>query len=482
MGIVKNPQLGDTIDHKFGKAIIRQIQHQGLTNKVKIELADGPLKGQMLTILLSLSDSETTEDISARIAVEPSTLGIVKSRDSKKTRDLHKQRCIESLRFGLVPEEFIEDLTLGFDNIKKWTLSTFPDKNKNSPVVHQVSGHFGDGKSHFMSIIRYLAFNQGYLVGRLSVDGQQVSFSKPGTLLHSLFTSLKGKDLSRSMPLLNVYCKAIQKQYNGPSVAPKGKIDKIHENYNLVRLLERNKLLEDCEHLIDSVITCSDDITTTDAITEIKAECRGRSGIKPSDIKIYSMISVKVENHPDDFVEALIGTTLLARLAGYKGLVITIDEYEVEDSVLGGKSLSRAEEILEVFKDYVEGNAEYPKVPLALYFASVPKPEENRDGTLVSQLIAVSNGKENTIPPFEGWDAKNPEQVKLVEKIHTLYQDCYSPTNISTDTLIENLTRIMNTPEIYDSGGIRFFIKHYISLLDTMYGPPHNRVESTVSK
>ena len=133
-------------------------------------------------------------------------------------------------------------------------------------------------------------------------------------------------------------------------------------------------------------------------------------------------------------------------------------------------------------KDYIEGNNGYPKVPLALYFASVPKPEDDSEGTFISQLVAVSNGKENTIPRFEGWDPKNPEQVKLVEKIHKLYQECYSPTIISTDTLTKNLTRVMNTPEIYDSGGIRFFMKHYISLLDTMYGPPHNRAEGMISK
>src|SRR4051794_28131537 len=86
--------------------------------------------------------------------------------------DIAARRAIEALRFGLVPQSAIEDLTLGFPALRDWTLANLPSALGDRPHVAAVTGPFGTGKSHTMAVIRYVAGREGYATARVEVDGQ----------------------------------------------------------------------------------------------------------------------------------------------------------------------------------------------------------------------------------------------------------------------------------------------------------------------
>lgn len=460
--------IGDEIQTPYGPAIVRHL----FTKTLKIELLSGVMKGQQ--ILIDYEKSAALIQILKKITSETITpLQKTEVHEEKEGPTLSQKRCIDALRFGLVPIEYIGELTLGYEEIQNWAISTLPHQNQDRPLVHHIVGPFGEGKSHTLSIIRYLALQQGYLVSRVEVDGKQVTLSKPDTFLFSLFSSLEGKDLPKNMPVIETYRKAIQKGFNGPYVAHAGNVDRIHEMYNLIRLLDRYEYLDELGYLIDAVLTCNEDITATEVKAILIDETKDR--IPQKDINLFPIIGRLVKNRPNEFVEALVGTSLVGKLAGYKGLIVTIDECEVDESISTSAELQRKSDVFDALIAYFSGNSKYAMAPIALYFASVPTQYEDEDEYCqIDTLVSESLGQYYNLNPFTGWDHDEKDQVSLVEKIHEIYKDSYHCRGISQENLIHDLDALMQSPEVYDSGGIRYFMKRLIGLLDSNYGPPHN--------
>ncbi|HNW79909.1 MAG TPA: DUF2791 family P-loop domain-containing protein [Methanoregulaceae archaeon] len=463
--------LGDEINTPFGQAIVRQI----LSKTIKIELLSGVMRGQLIFID-PLKYAEEITFIKKIRPVVPKPPIVQPPPGTKIDRPiLTQKRCIDSLRFGLVPTDYISELTLGFDTLKKWTESTLPHANHGNPSVHQIIGPFGEGKSHTLSIIRHLAFQEGYLVGSVEVDGKEVSLSKPETFLFHLFSALEGKNLNRAMPIIDVYRKALKRGFNGPFVAKSGHIDRIHEMYNLIGILERYGYLDDLGYLLEDVLTCSEDITASEVKAILIDETKDR--INRNDIRLYPLIGRAVIDRPNEFIEALVATALVGKLAGYQGLIVTVDECEVEEALLAGENYRRKEQIFDALSTYFSGISKYVPAPLTLYFASVPSSSSEGDDSIeIDHIVQESTGKTYTLAPFNGWDPANNEQLAIVERIHDIYKKCYGCDGVSAETLIQNLNTIMTDTDIYDSGGIRFFMKRYISLLDSMYGPPSHGI------
>ncbi len=459
--------VGDEIQTPYGPAIVRHL----FTKTVKIELLSGVMKGQQI-----LLDCEKSASIIKILKKKPSetTTPLQKTEvpAEKKRPPLSQKRCVDALRFGLVPMENISELTLGYGEIKEWAMSTFPHQNQDRPLVHHIIGPFGEGKSHTLSIIRHLALQEGYLVSRVEVDGKQVTLSKPDTFLFSLFSTFEGKDLPKNMPLIETYRKAIRKGFNGPYVAQPGDLDRIHLMYNLIRLLDRYEYLDEQGYLIDEVLTCNEDITATEVKAILIDETKDR--IPQKDIVLFPIIGREVKKRPNEFVEALVGTSLVGKLAGYKGLIVTIDECEVDESISTSIELQRKTDVFDALIAYFSGQSKYVSAPIALYFASVPTQSENDDEYYqIDSLVSESLGQYYTVPPFEGWNHDNEDQMSLVNKIHEIYKESYQCDGVRQDNLIRDLDTLMQGPETYDSGGIRYFMKRLIGLLDSTYGPPH---------
>jgi len=309
----------------------------------------------------------------------------------------------------------------------------------------------------------------------VEVDGKEVSLSKPETFLFHLLSTLEGKNLNRAMPIIDVYRKALKMGFNGPFIAKSGHIDRIHEMYNLIGILERYGYLDDLGYLLEDVLTCSEDITASEAKAILIDETKDR--INRNDIRLYPPIGRIVQDRPNEFIEALVATALVGKLAGYQGLIVTVDECEVEEALLAGENYRRKEQIFDALSTYFSGVSTYVPAPLTLYFASVPSSSSGRDDSIeIGHIVQESMGKTYTLAPFNGWDPTNNEQLTIVERIHDIYKKCYECDGVSEETLIQNLNTIMTDADIYDSGGIRFFMKRYISLLDSIYGPPSHEI------
>lgn len=190
--------------------------------------------------------------------------------------------------------------------------------------------------------------------------------------------------------------------------------------------------------------------------------------IEPSvyafDVKVRRMIGQKVAERPYDFVEAWVGYALVARLAGYKGMVITIDEFEVEH-LLTYLKFQRVADLLAVLTAYLKGELDHPKAPLAVFFATVGE-EGHRGDLVVDRLIEATGGDYYPLKPWS-----RPDRVQLAQRIHRQYSDVYDVNEAFSASVAQTIEDQLEQRGAGDGGLIRAFIKAYVGALDTLYGP-----------
>ena len=472
------PKIGDMVKTQFGSGVVQKTSF----DKVLVRMLERSLEGYMnideIEPLETGKNSTTKGSISSAVK-EPSynAGGIVFSGNRTKSDSHYSRTCIDALRFGLVPDKDLEKLTIGYDSIEKWVMSSFPkfekkktkDQSTSKPVVNQIIGQFGDGKSHLMSTIRHIAKKKRYLIARTEVDGNKVSFSNPNTLLYSLWKSLEGDDLSESTPLLDLFCKAIHSGYDMPKITPLNN-DRFKKMYYLIKKLDAQGDLENVKFLMNDLLSCNDRVNATEAKKILKEETR----LSAWDLnnEVSPMVSRRVEERQYTFIESIIGTALLSIKAGYSGLIILIDEFEVETALLGtNNQKERFKENLNILEKYMVGKTSYPSTSLGIYFATAGK-ELDFGSKYIDDMVRDSEGDRYEIKPIMDWDLDNPEILGFVKNVYQTYKRAYPQIEASEIDFLNAVDDILQNEQVYESGGIRYFVKQYVGLLDRRYGPP----------
>ncbi|MCC4766559.1 hypothetical protein FXW07_07995 [Methanosarcina sp. DH1] len=479
------PQKGDSVKTKFGIGIIVKVY----LDKFLVCLIEKNLEGYMgIDEISPLNVTKTPAiknpanhklSLNDRLAARPKiptffTTKIQKSDEIKE--NIHQSKvCIDALRFGLVPDNYLEDLTIKYEETKKWVRSSFPKSTKENnqiikrPVTNQIVGQFGDGKSHLMSTIRHIAMEEGYLIARTEVDGNKVSFSNPNTLLYSLWRNLEGKELSKSTPLLDLFCKAIHNGYEIPKISCLS-TDRIRKLYYLIKKMDAQGDLENVKFMINDFLSCNERINATEAKKVLKAETK----LKTWDItnEVFPLISQRVNERTYTFIECIVGIALLSRYAGYEGLILLIDELEVESVLLStSKQRERFIENLEMLSTYVTGKTEYPETSLGIYFASVGD-EWDIGSKYIAYMVKGSGQEPYHIQPIVDWNLSNKEILEFVSNVYHIYREAYTLMEDPDFGILSELEEILQNEQMYESGAIRYFVKKYVGLLDKRYGPP----------
>ncbi len=368
------------------------------------------------------------------------------------------RQAVDALRFGLVPEKYIEQLTIGFTKLESWVLGRLPAANNNLPQVSEVFGPFGSGKSHTMSVIRYIAKREGYAVVRVEVDGQNISLSDPEKLLSSLWSTLEAKDYESPTPLLDLYVKSIERGNPAPQIAPRG-TDRIRDNYSTIKLIKERGHLDKYGDVLDIIVSSSDEYTASQVAAMIWKE----PNIYGSEVTVRRMIGQRVGDRPYDFVESLVGHGHISELAGFKGLVVTIDEFEVER--VNSAKFDRVLDLLTVLTEYFNGTLDHNNYPVSIFFATVGQ-EGNISDSSIDNLVESAGGDYYEIP-----EMKPSERFKLAQRMYKLYSKAYDIESPFDQQLAKEIERKASKHGGDDSGILRAFIKRYIAALDKAFGP-----------
>lgn len=374
-------------------------------------------------------------------------------------------RCsIEALRFGIVPVRSLAELTLGYEKLQWWALRQLPDAREGRPCVAEVCGPFGTGKSHTMAAIRHMVSARGYLTASVEVDGSNVSLSDPAVVLKQLWSTLQGADLESTTPLVDLNIRAIERD-RAAAERTLSPFERVKTNLQTVAAMKLAKCIDKHGEHFENLLACGDDVTASGLKQEMQADFT-KAGISRWDTVIdpKRLIGLAVDSRAFDFVECLLGYATLAKLAGFRGLVITIDEFEVE-SHLSAQKHERLQDVLDalIYRLGTEGAG--PAAPLTMFIATVGQGGASGDET-VEALVEGTGGERF---PLRNWPSD--AQLLLAQKIHRLYCEAYDESNTFDVDLARSTQRALDDADIGASGQIRAFIKRYVAELDATYGP-----------
>jgi len=376
---------------------------------------------------------------------------------------LRERQAVEALRFGLVPYAALDELTLGYSGLHTWIRSRLPDAHGGVPQVSAVFGPFGAGKSHTMAVIRRVAEQCGYLTARVEVDGNAVSLAEPAKLLHALWGTLRGEKFQSATPLLDLYIAAAKAGRHAPTIAPRG-MDRPRNNYLfLAEALLRGRAVDEHSHALEDVLSSS----PMSRASTVQVELGLSQAIRKGEIAtLKPMIGAIVAHRPYDFVETLAGHATVAQLAGHRGIVLTIDEFEVDRSLLTPAKQERLVHLLQVLQRYLADETDHRAAPLALFFATVG--EDGHPGDrVIERLISDRPEARYDLQPWQ------PQNLRdLAGRIDRLYAAAYGLAEAVDGSLVTGVEADLDAMGSGDSGLIRAFIKWYVGALDVRYGPP----------
>jgi P-loop Domain of unknown function (DUF2791) len=446
------PRAGERVETvHFGPGVVTRVAKGGAL--VRLDGFGG------YEIEVPLADLATTHSAPLAVAEEPAPA----PTSAPVAGELAARRAIEALRFGLVPREHIEELTLGFADLAAWTRANLPCAAGGGPRLAAITGPFGAGKSHTMAVVRYVAQRAGYLTARVEVDGQSITLAKPETFLYQLWNTLAGADFQSATPVLDLYLRAIDAGQAAPAIVPEG-MDRVRQNYTIVRELRRRGTLDAQGYAVDALLASSTEFNAA----EVTRLVGGRIRFPEGRLALRRMLGNSVAERPYDLVATLAGHALIARLAGFQGLVVTIDEFEVEQAP-SPANFARVRQVLAVLAAYLRGETAYPAAPLGLCFATVGEDEHGGDAA-IGALLAATGGAHYALEPWPP-----AQRRELARRLYDLYRAAYAlaqdfagPAAAAADRLEARFA----AEGLDDSRLIRAFIKRYVGALDLLYGPP----------
>ena len=453
--------VGMWVETQFGKGKIVALGKGSAT--VEIERNFGRVTRLRVNFskMVPVVDTFSEKELSSKAATDP--VVNISLPSPERIADL---RALHSLRFGLVPYSVLPDLTCGFSELETWIKKFLPKGPKERPVVLKICGPYGTGKSHTMAAVRWIAKQAGYVTARVEVDGKNVSLSDPKNLLSNLWQSLGAKNLHSDTPLLTLYHRALSKGYGSPHFRsrnfglPNRETDRIADNFHTVKLLQQKGLLDKYDVLFDAVLSCHDEVVPSRLQREIRRE--DEIDWRFDNPFVRPMIGRGVAARPNDFIESLFGHGHICHAAGYKGLVVTIDEFEIE--LIGARQrVKRTLELLIALLTYFEKN---PSAPVLICFATIETASDKpRSERLIDALVAQSNGDCHELREMEWADIED-----LGRRMQSLYYRAYKIPDVRP---APDIGTIWNDYSRSLSGKARSFIKHYMAALDARFGPPN---------
>ncbi|WP_373840041.1 BREX system ATP-binding domain-containing protein [Methanospirillum sp.] len=371
---------------------------------------------------------------------------------------LHNQMIVEALRFGIVPMYEIENLTMGYSNLKNTFEQYLNNIKASNPQFLEVIGGFGTGKSHRMSVIRHIARNQNFITLKTEIDGSNISFHDPMGLWSALMETIEVKNKVDSVHPVSILGTASKKSSSGfEQLINTGAI---YEAYTLYQSMAMKLHLERMNRVIPyfgALIAGDTKYTPTDLRKYIKQQS-GLSNIP----KITPIIRRSpVWERPNDFINGLAGLSFLAKMCGFNGIVITIDECEVNSHKLTTNQKTQLKDTLLVLINYFRGKLEVPLAPIGLFIANAS--DSRMD--LVHMIVKMGEGNCEYLK-----DWQTSDYSILAKKITMVYEKAYHLNNIYNPEDASTAIKKQEKTVIQD-GPVRKFIKDYISILDCKYGP-----------
>jgi hypothetical protein len=233
------------------------------------------------------------------------------------------RQTLEALRFGIVPVQDVETLTIGLEAESVSVDRALARTRERGGDVQCIIGDYGFGKSHFVELAARRALRNNYVVMTASLDLLEAPPNKPYEVYLSLVKSLRYPDTHEEglAPLL-------QKAAKSPSAT--------REMTDLSPIADRCPLALGLNALLDS----NSQAVFDDIVGWLSGDIHPVKNLKPYIKKLPRLY--KTGQTARLYTYLLTGLSKLATLLGYSGLALLIDESE-HYSLLPAKQRVRAD-------------------------------------------------------------------------------------------------------------------------------------------
>ncbi|MCF8109619.1 MAG: ATP-binding protein [Desulfohalobiaceae bacterium] len=377
---------------------------------------------------------------------------------------------IEELRKGSVPVDHVPFFTVGRDN---W-LTLIEDDLENyiargGAKVRFLSGDYGDGKTHFMSVIRHLAQKKGFAVSFVVLT-REVPIHKFEAVYQAIVKQLRGRFEGLGIQgLLNAYVDAARKDL----VPEDGSLDveKLAALSNEIRSLPGMDInfANGVIALLNNRLRPLEEGETQeerDQDREILYLWFEGGKVAKKDIKPFQIFETVNKNNSKSFLNALIA---FLRFTGYQGLILLMDE--LETVISQGKSIRNAAyENVRLLIDNTE-QAGF----LHIFFSIIPDILDSEKGfksydALWSRVRSIGENKRlnyrGVLIDLHRTPLKTRELTELGKTLRTIHGIAYrwDAEDRITEQLLTDICK--NQKKMGVLSEVRLFVKQVIRILD----------------
>lgn len=394
---------------------------------------------------------------------------MISREDLDQLKPFQARSIVEELRKGSVPVEYVPLFTVGRKN---W-LTFIEDDLENyiaqgGSKVRFVSGNYGDGKTHFMSVIRHLAMEKGFAVSFVVLT-REVPIHKFETVYQTIVRQLRGNFKGTGIRnLLEAWLDELAKT---PIQGKKAESEKSRaalaaelQNIEGMDINFANALTALVNNRFAPMAKGEEEARA--AAREVLLHWFEGGKVTKRELKPFQIYEFLNKTNSKHFLNALI---LFLRRAGYQGLILLMDE--METVVAQGASIRNAAyENVRLLIDNSE-SSEY----LHIFFSIIPDVLISERGfksydALWSRIRSIGESRKlnyrGVLVDIHRTPLEAKELVELGRCLRTIHGISYrwEPKDLVGDELMEQICT--NQKRMGVLSEVRLFIKQLIRILD----------------
>ncbi len=385
---------------------------------------------------------------------------MITQENIEQLKPFQARAIIEGLRKGLVPTEYVAFFTVGRQNWLKFVeedLDNFIAEGGGK--VRFINGDYGDGKTHFMSVIRQLALQKNF-ASSFVVLTRDIPIHKFEIVYQEIVSQLRGRFDGVGIRSLIQHWIEEQK---------KGEVD-LETLFNSLRQMAKmdrnfaNALIG----MFHTTPPSSEKESSEETVSSQEILYRWFEGKKVAkkELAKFHVFETLTKINSKNFLKSLV---VFLKLTGHKGLILLFDELEIV-LAQGASIRNAAYENIRLLMDNTE-HAEY----LQLFFALIPDVLLSEKGfksydALWSRVRTVGDSDavnyRSTLIDLHKTPLQRQELINLavfLRKIHEISYRWSAEQSVSNDLIVEMCQK---QEEMGVLSEVRLFIKQMIRYLD----------------
>ncbi|MDQ3248426.1 MAG: ATP-binding protein [Chloroflexota bacterium] len=240
---------------------------------------------------------------------EPTLAPLPASAPMPRTQ-FEARQLLEALRVGIAPLQQIQELTIGLNSERTSLSAGLKGAHQSGGAVRAVIGDYGFGKSHIVELTAQDALNRDFLVAAISLDLIELPPHRALDIYANLLRNLRYPD-SDERGLL-------------PLLERAADLSNIQQQLQLAAPLPADPLAITLSVFSNTASSRQRQAWAHWLMGGRKVEAMTKT--MPRSLKLPSLY--KQGNNARQIAYLLTGISVLARLAGYSGLALLIDEAE----------------------------------------------------------------------------------------------------------------------------------------------------------